>query len=263
MAIEELDLRDAANQLGVHYQTAYKWVRSGELEASMVDGQYRLRPDQVAAYRQSREQPISPQHPRESRRDHSRLAERLFTLLTTGEETKARKLVAELAAQDGLTHTSQALLVPVLHRIGSDWQEQRLSISVEHRASAIVERILGDLHPTPRGRRRGTAVVASLSGERHSLATTMAANALREDNWHVEHLGADIPGEEILKFCQENGTDLAILSVILPSSKANTEALATQLRAVGVRTLTGTPGASLQALQEFARDTSTGLEPPT
>ena len=35
-----IELRDAAAELGVHYQTAYRWVRSGQLPATMVAGKY-------------------------------------------------------------------------------------------------------------------------------------------------------------------------------------------------------------------------------
>ena len=256
MAIEELDLRDAAKQLGVHYQTAYKWVRSGALEASMVEGQYRLSQDEVTAYGRSRREAVTPDKPRSLHRNYERLQQRLFDYLSDGDETKARRMMVELAAADGLTHTTEQVLAPVLRQVGEQWVAGRLSIGVEHRASAIVERILGELHPNPRGRRRGSAVVASLTGERHGLPIVMAANALREDNWHVDHLGADLPGDEIVRFCHERETDLAVLSVVLPSNEGRVEAVADELRNHGVRTLIGRPGASLIALQELARETA-------
>lgn len=261
MAIEELDLRDAAKQLGVHYQTAYKWVRSGLLEAYMVDGQYRLRQDEVTAYGLARSEPVTPGKPRSSHRNHDRLQQRLLNHLLEGEETKARKMVAELATADGLTHTTQALLAPVLRTIGDEWHAGRLSIGHEHRASAIIERILGELHPMPRGRRRGTVVVASLTGDRHVLPTIMAANALREDNWRVDHLGADMPGDEVLRFCRDRGNDLAVLTVLMHEVMDLADDVAAQLRALGVRTLIGRPGDSLFALQELARDNTAGLVP--
>jgi len=35
-----LELQEAADALGVHYQTAYRWVRTGKLPANMVGGRY-------------------------------------------------------------------------------------------------------------------------------------------------------------------------------------------------------------------------------
>ncbi|MGZ6997911.1 MAG: excisionase family DNA-binding protein [Acidimicrobiia bacterium] len=37
-----MNLKEAANRLGVHYQTAYKWVRSGHLTAIRVGGRYEV-----------------------------------------------------------------------------------------------------------------------------------------------------------------------------------------------------------------------------
>ncbi len=37
-----MNLKEAAHDLGVHYQTAYKWVRSGELPAVRIGGRYEV-----------------------------------------------------------------------------------------------------------------------------------------------------------------------------------------------------------------------------
>ncbi|MGY9023882.1 MAG: helix-turn-helix domain-containing protein, partial [Candidatus Nanopelagicales bacterium] len=51
---ERLDLQSAADQLGVHYQTAYRWVRSGRLPAEMVDGRYLVSPAEMIKLDKSR-----------------------------------------------------------------------------------------------------------------------------------------------------------------------------------------------------------------
>jgi len=37
-----MNLKAAAHELGVHYQTAYKWVRSGALTAVRIGGRYEI-----------------------------------------------------------------------------------------------------------------------------------------------------------------------------------------------------------------------------
>ncbi len=130
----------------------------------------------------------------------------MTTALGDGDERTARRLASSLLA-DGvlLTTVTTELLVPALTHIGSEWHAGRLPIWVEHRASAIVQRILGEHDPNPRGRRRGTAMVAALSGDHHGLPTSMAAAALREDNWKVQHLGADMPADELVTFAARGG----------------------------------------------------------
>jgi methylmalonyl-CoA mutase cobalamin-binding subunit len=128
-----------------------------------------------------------------------------------------------------------------------------LSIWVERRSSAIVERILGDVVPDPRGRRRGTAVVGAVSGESHALPTIMAAVALRADQWRVHHIGADVPPDQIVDGCVQNDADVAVISVTSADPGAETGHVADALRAVGVPTLVGGPGRSIDELVEGAR----------
>jgi MerR family transcriptional regulator, light-induced transcriptional regulator len=248
-----IDLQTAADQIGVHYQTAYRWVRSGELPASLVHGRYLLDADDVTAFAERRARPSAPRA-RRPRGGFEPLSDKMYEHLVVGDEKAARKLVDGLVA-DGvaLTTVMQEVLVPGLRRIGTEWHAGRLTIWVEHQASAIVDRIIGSHHPTPRGRRRGTAVVAALSGDRHALPTSMAAAALREDNWRVHHLGADMPSDEIVRFCDETPVDLAVLTLTAPDAEPVVNHTAATLESAGLRTLVGRPGRTLDELLELAR----------
>lgn len=241
---ETITLQEAADRLGVHYQTAYKWVRDGTLAAQQVGRSYRLTPAEVDRWATER---TTPKAPPARRPDLEAGVDRLHGLLLSGDEARARAMVDTLAAQ-GTTATTIAgeLLAPAMRRIGMGWENDQVSVPVEHRATSIAERILGDVMPNPRGRRRGTAVVAAPSGERHGLASLMATVALRDDNWRVEHLGADVPVDEIERFCDEVGADLIVLTVI--SREADTDGVARRLERDGRRVLVGAPGATLADL---------------
>ena len=253
MEDQPIDLQTAAERLGVHYQTAYRWVRSGELKAARVRGRYLLDPGHVEAFAEQRERPSTPR-PRRPRDGFEPLADRMYEYLIAGDESAARRQVADLV-DDGvsLVRVMQELLVPALRRIGAEWHAGRLTIWVEHQASAIVDRIIGSHHPNPRGRRRGTAMVAAVSGDHHVLPTSMAAAALREDNWRVHHLGADMPGDEIVRFCAEKPVDLAVLTVTATEARPLVERTAAALEAQGTRSLVGQPGRTLDDLLELAR----------
>lgn len=253
MADARIDLQTAAERLGVHYQTAYKWVRSGRLAADRVGNRYLLDPVVVAAFAEARTRP-RPRRARRPRGGFAGLAARMYHALVDGDEHTARAVAAGLI-DDGVSVTTvtEEVFVPALRRIGSEWHDGRLPIWVEHRASAIVGQLLGEHHPRPRGRRRGTAMVAALAGDRHALPTSMAAAALREDNWRVHHLGADMPGDELVRFCREHPVDVAVLTVTNGSARRSAERTATTLEAEGVRALVGRPGATLTELQALAR----------
>lgn len=250
-----IDLRAAAAELGVHYQTAYGWVRSGRLRAELVGGRYLVARDALDAVLVQRNTPRDPQPPGAKRLKRS--AERMHEALLAGDEPAARRVALSLVNEGtSMVDLIQTVFVPPLIDIGRSWHDGRLTISVEHRASAIVERILGELAPNPRGRRRGTVVVAAISDDHHSLPTSMAAMALRDDNWHVEHLGANMPPDELVRFCAEHSVTLAVITSTNPDTASAANDAAAALRAAGTPTIVGGPGRSLTDLIELARQAS-------
>jgi MerR family transcriptional regulator, light-induced transcriptional regulator len=248
---DQLELQAAADALGVHYQTAYRWVRSGRLPARLVGNKYVVSRADLDALDESRREPAPPAAP--SRRRVERQAQRVHEALLDGDEATVR-LVARRLVEDGtsVVELIQSVLAPPLRYIGQAWHDGDLPIWVEHRAAAIVERTLGDLVPNPRGRRRGTAMVAAVAGDQHSLPTTMAAVALREANWHVHHLGANMPGDELVRFCAEHDVDIAVLSLTNPDVSTLAEDTADRIRGAGTPTIVGGPGRSLQQLVDDA-----------
>ncbi|MEJ6722423.1 B12-binding domain-containing protein [uncultured Ilumatobacter sp.] len=243
-----LELQSAADALGVHYQTAYRWVRSGRLPAQLTGGKYLVSSVDIAEVGASRNFPQAPAVPSPARL--VRQSERMQKALLTGDESEARKIARRLV-DEGTTIVDliEQVISPPLRAIGQAWHDGNLTIWVEHRASAIIERALGDLLPNPRGRRRGTVVVTALSGDLHSLPTTMAAVALREAHWHVHHLGADLPGEELIDFCATHDeVDVAVISVTDANAAVRAEEVANKIRAQGTPTLVGGPGKTLGGL---------------
>ncbi len=252
---EPLDLQRAADELGVHYQTAYRWVRTGKLPAQLVDGRYQVTHDDVRAMSSRRAAPQAPPPPSASRT--SRAAERMHGALVSGDEASVRSIATGLIDEGAsVVDVIQQVLVPPLVRIGSDWHDGNLTIWVEHRASAIVERLLGGIAPNPRGRRRGTVMVAAVTGDLHSLPTSMAAVALRADNWWVEHLGANMPPDELVDFCAEHAVDVAVLSSTNSATAALAAETADRLRAAGVGVVLGGPGRTLDDLIVQTRATA-------
>lgn len=248
----QVDLRTAADELGVHYQTAYRWVRTGRLDAELVGGRYLVSATDIAELDRARHAPAAPSPPRPSRLDHA--AERMYRALVAGDEQSAARIVGRLAEEGApMIELISTVLVPPLREIGRAWDDGGVTVWVEHRASAIVERLLGDLAPNPRGRRRGVVAVAALTGDRHSLPTTMAAVALRADNWHVHHLGADLPPDELIGFCDAHDVNVAVITVTNSATRAAAEVAASRLRAAGTPAIVGGLGNDLTELIDQTR----------
>jgi excisionase family DNA binding protein len=247
-----VDLQTAADELGVHYQTAYRWVRNGRLDAELVGGRYLVSPTDIVELDRARHTPAAPTPPRPSRLEHA--THRMYRALVAGDEPAATRIIRRLAEEGAPTiELLRVVLIPPLEQIGRAWHDGELTVGVEHRASAIVERLLGGLAPNPRGRRRGVVVVAALTGDRHALPTTMAAVALRADNWHVHHLGADLPPDEITRFCESSVVDVAVITVTNPETRATADATATRLRVAGTPAIVGGPGKDLIELIDLTR----------
>jgi excisionase family DNA binding protein len=244
---DRIELQEAADRLGVHYQTAYRWVRTGRLPAQLIGGRYLIDAAALETVKQERWTPRRPTTPSRARLE--RQAQHVDQALRDGDEATVRAIARGLV-DDGarLADLVQTLFVPPLRAIGEAWHNGDLPIWVEHRAAAIVERTLGELSPNPRGRRRGVAMVAAVSGDRHSLPTTMAAAVLRDVNWHVHHLSADMPGDELVRFCTDHAVDVAVISVTNPKVASLAAATAEQIRHAGTAAVVGGPGRSLDEL---------------
>ena len=185
-----LDLAEAARELGVHYQTAYRWVREGALRAVKVGKTYRVERRDLDRFAQRRQRGARPRPIQVRDWDHQ--VERLYAALRRGDERAAAELVDRLAG-GGVSPVElcDELLAPALHRIGEEWASGVNTVADEHRATAICERLLARL-PARRTRVRGTAVVAAPAGEHHALPAHMAAIALRYDGWRVHDLATEI-----------------------------------------------------------------------
>lgn len=250
---DAVDLAAAAERLGVHYQTAYRWVREGRLPAVRVRGRYRLAPGDVAAFAAARDQP-QPLGPPPGRRSWDLLANRFHAALGAGDERTAAELVLRLhAQQEPLVELLERIVVPALRRIGAGWADGTLTVADEHRASAIVERILASLDRRRAGRPRGTAVAAAPAGEEHGLPVAMAAATLREDGWSVEHLGRDLPLDALADFCSRHRPHLVVLTVTTPAVHQAAVAARDHLAAAGHSVLVGGPGRTLVELVHEAR----------
>ena len=206
-----MQLREAADALGVHYQTAYGWVRHGVLPARKTAGGYEVSEDDVRALAERRAAGTAPR-PEVRVRDWAAQAERLYAAIVTGNETGARHDLDRLADGVSMTDLCELVIAPALRRIGEQWAAGELTIAVEHRASAICERLIAARAHQPQGRPRGVAVTATPPGERHGLPALMAAASLREDHWLVHHLAADLPTEEVTGLALGAGADLVVLS---------------------------------------------------
>lgn len=199
----DLTLAEVAEQLGVHYMTVYKYVRTGRLPAQRVGGQWRVAPDDVTRLHGGRDgvsQQPGPSHPPVEGAGRAWSTELARTLIA-GTEAACWDLCQQALSS---SHSPESLyidvLAPALRWIGSGWEAGTVTVAQEHRASALAARLIGRLGPLfiRRGRSRGGVVLASPSGDTHALATALLADPLRGRGLTVTDLGADTPVTSML-----------------------------------------------------------------
>lgn len=201
-----ITLTQAAERLGVHYMTAYRYVRTGRLPARKVGQGWQVDAADVERLRLEAGAggggavvPVG----RGRRRDRTaELVERLIC----SDEGGAWAIVEE-AVRGGMEpdRVYLDLLAPALGVIGERWERGDVSVAQEHQASALTLRLIGRLGPrfARRGRKRGTIVVGAPPGDAHGLPSALLSDLLRARHFDVIDLGADVPVESWRSTCAD------------------------------------------------------------
>jgi excisionase family DNA binding protein len=217
----ELTLQEVADELGVHYMTAYRYVRIGMLPARKVGRSWVVLRDDLEALRRDEVGPAD--------RGEAPWAERLTRRLIAGDEAGAWKVIeASLAAGHSAERTLAEVVSPAMKTVGDMWESGAIGVDQEHTASAICLRLLGRLGArfARRGISKGTVVLGTTAEELHGLPTAIVAEVVRQAGFEVIDLGPLVP----------------------PEAFANTAAHADELVAVGV-------SATLRDQDDALRDT--------
>lgn len=199
MSSETISLQSAADRLGVHYMTAYRYVRLGLLPAHKESGQWRVDVGDLASF--------LDRPPAETRRGEAPWSERLESRMVAGDLNGSWGVVeAALASGTEPGEVYSEILAPALTSIGERWARGEIAIEDEHLASSVASRLIGRLGPrfTRRGRPKGTVVTAMPPGERHGFGVSMLADILRSGGYEVVDLGPDTPVGSLLATVERN-----------------------------------------------------------
>lgn len=225
-----LSLKECAERLGVHYMTAYRYVRLGRLPASKVGAEWRVRESDLESLLATAAHPIE--------RGGADWSARLEDRLLAGDETGAWAVVeAALASGVAPIGIHIDLLAPALARIGDGWHRGVISVAEEHRATSVATKVVGRLGNrfARRGRRRGRVVVGTPPGERHALGVAVVADLLRGAGWDVVELGADMPSDEFVIAVEKAAPVSAVaVSIGHPDSIAPARQMVAMIRAAVV-----------------------------
>jgi len=222
----DMTLQQAADELGVHYMTAYRYVKLGLLYAEKQKGSWMIRPEDLVAFRDRTA-------PAEQGTAESATNDRLESALIDGDEDTAwRILESSIESTDDPVDIHLDLLSPALVSIGQRWADGELSIASEHKASTVATRLIARLgtHLTTPGRRSGTVVIGSAPGDVHSIPSAMFADLIRSHGADVIDLGGSPDVESFRSAVRRHPTAVVALSVTGPNHDASVRETVRTLR---------------------------------
>ncbi|MDA8277003.1 MAG: helix-turn-helix domain-containing protein [Actinomycetota bacterium] len=247
-----LDLNDAAEYLGVHYQTIYRWVREGNIPAIKVGTRYQVKVSDLESFTRRRFEPTPPPEVTKVR-NWEDIQRRFYENLIDFNEVAATDQINRLVTGSvDVVAILDKLISPVLRMIGEGWRNGEISISQEHRASRLIHRIIDTMDVARRGRPHGRVIVTTPSNEEHEIPAAMASVALKAEHWTVINLGARVPPHDLIAFAVKERADLVVLSVTMSKHRAEADETARKLAQVNIACIVGETGVSLRELLDRA-----------
>jgi excisionase family DNA binding protein len=227
-----ITLQEAAELLGVHYMTVYRYVRTGRLDAEKSGNVWRVERQAVEHLASAEPTPTGRKGSDRSsaRRSNSDL---LMKRLVADDEAGAWNVVQDAMAWG---RSAEEVLLdvvsPALERIGDRWRDGSIDVGDEHVASAIALRLLGRLGPrfNRRGPKRGAVVVGAPAGDLHGLPVALVADPLRGRGFQVIDLGPNTPAAS---FGQAAAAAKGLIAVAIgATTRRNGDAIGAAIRSV-------------------------------
>ena len=139
-----------------------------------------------------------------------------FSALLAGDRSGCTTIVKELISTDiHIQDLYLNLFQRSLYRIGELWEHHLVSVTVEHLATAITERLLTLVEPNVfSGQYRDHCVIiACVADEYHQLGARMVADLFELHGWRGYFLGANTPVQDLLTMIDQRNPDLIALSL--------------------------------------------------
>lgn len=162
-----------------------------------------------------------------------------FSSLLIGDRRLCRNIMKEFRTSNfSIVTLYEELFMKNLYKLGQMWEYNKITISVEHMATAIIEGLMNELCPEVMSFERinKKVVVSCVENEQHQVGGKMVADIFEKNCWDAHYLGANTPIDELVTFCDLVKPDLICLSV---TSYSNIPILLEEIK--GIREVTNIP----------------------
>lgn len=144
---------------------------------------------------------------------HQHLAE-FITSLKTHDLNTCRRRLEQMLFSLGVCTFVEEIAAPLMRAVGNEWAQGELAVFAEHGITAVMHSILDEAtRRTCREAACPTIVLATPSGERHTLGLAMVTASLTDAGAHCVNLGASLPVAELIGAAQAYRADVLGLSI--------------------------------------------------
>ncbi|MEQ1699018.1 MAG: cobalamin-dependent protein [Ilumatobacteraceae bacterium] len=185
-----LNLKQTAARLGVHYMTAYRYVRQGRLDAERAGTEWEVTEAAIAKFIAQRDRPEASAVPTLD----VDWAARLCPALLIGDEPAAWAVIERaLAAGHDPAYCYLDMIAAAIEAIDRQRRTGVVDAAQQPIAVAVAYRLTARLGSRFRrsGRSRGSVIFGAPTGERHHLPIAIVADLVRLAGFDVLELGAD------------------------------------------------------------------------
>ena len=107
------------------------------------------------------------------------------------------------------------LLLPLLNKIGSCWQDGSIRVVNEHLASSVIRTFLANLKDSFRAEENAPKLIlATPSGQLHEFGALIAAAIAAFEGWNAVYLGPNLPSVDIISAAEQLNARGVVLSIV-------------------------------------------------
>ena len=110
-----------------------------------------------------------------------------------------------------------------LYEVGEMWEHRKISVAVEHMATAITESLLTLVYPMIFSAEHSdkSVMISCVANEYHQIGSKMVADFFELNGWHGYYLGANTPEDDLLRMIDAKQPQLIGLSLSLYCNHLN------------------------------------------
>jgi methanogenic corrinoid protein MtbC1 len=163
----------------------------------------------------------------------SQIYQDYLTALIAGDRTTCTIIVQDLMSSGiDVRDLFINLFQRSLYDLGELWEHHRISVAVEHLASAITERLLSmvevDTFSAPHIDQ--SVIIACIADEFHQIGARMVSDVFELHGWNTHFLGANTPVRDLISMIHKKKPDLIVVSVSVYFNIPNLLSALTELR---------------------------------